>query len=59
MTNATDVAIQNDITYLFIQWLNWDYNFMTVIFADIILLVALFVTVFVGGFILMLLGIIK
>lgn len=59
MTNVTDVAIQNDFTYLFIQWLNWDYNFMTVIFADIILIVAFFVLVFVGGFILMLLGIIK
>ena len=59
MSNVTDVAIQNDFTYLFIQWLNWDYNFMTVIFADVILIVAFFVLVFVGGFILMLLGILK
>ena len=56
---ATDVAIQNDITYLFIQWIGWDYNFMTVIFADIILIVTFFALVFVGGIILMILGVIK
>ena len=47
----TDVTIQNDIDYLFIQWLNWDYNFWTVIFADIILMAALLVIVFIIGFI--------
>ena len=34
-----EVTIQNDISYLFIQWLGWDYNFWTVIFTDIILTV--------------------
>lgn len=54
MTN--EVAIQNDATYLFIQWLGLDYNFWTMIFADIILGIAFLGIVFVVGFILMLLG---
>ena len=32
-----EVTIQNDISYLFIQWLGWDYNFWTVIFTNIVL----------------------
>ena len=52
---STDITIQNDPTYLFIQWLGWDYNFWTMIFADIILIVALFVLAFVGWFIIMIL----
>ena len=52
MTNdVTNVAIQNDPTYLFIQWLGWDYNFWSMIFADIILIVAFFGIIFVIGFI--------
>lgn len=47
----TDVTIQNDMDYLFIQWLGWDYNFWTVIFADIILLGALFAIIFIVGLI--------
>jgi len=47
----TDVTIQNDLTYLFLQWLGWDYNFWTAIFADIILMVSLFTIIFVIGFI--------
>lgn len=47
----SDVTIQNDITYLFIQWLKWDYNFWTVIFADIILIIMLFTVVFIIGII--------
>ena len=54
MTN--NVVIQNDLTYLFIQWLGWDYNFWSMIFADIILIVALFGIIFVIGFIGMLLN---
>ena len=49
--NVTNVAIQNDPTYLFIQWLGWDYNFWSMIFADIILIVAFFGIIFVIGFI--------
>lgn len=49
--NVTNVVIQNDLTYLFIQWLGWDYNFWSRIFADIILIVALFGIIFVIGFI--------
>ena len=57
MTNdVTNVAIQNDPTYLFIQWLGWDYNFWSMIFADIILIVAFFGIIFVIGFIGMLLN---
>lgn len=41
----TEVTIQNDINYLFLQWLGWDYNFWTVIFADIILVIAFFVII--------------
>ena len=54
MTN--NVVIQNDLTYLFIQWLGWDYNFWSMLFADIILIVVLFVSIFVIGFIGMLLN---
>ena len=54
--NVTNVAIQNDPTYLFIQWLGWDYNFWSMLFADIILIVAFFGIIFVIGFIVMLLN---
>ena len=53
--NVTNVAIQNDPTYLFIQLLGWDYNFWSMIFADIILIAALFGIIFVIGFICILL----
>lgn len=49
--NVTNIAIQNDPTYLFIQWLGWDYNFWSMIFADIILIAVLFGIIFVIGFI--------
>ena len=49
--NVTNVIIQNDLTYLFIQWVGWDYNFWSMIFADIILIAALFGIIFVIGFI--------
>ena len=49
--NVTNVAIQNDLTYLFIQWLGWDYNFWSMLFADIILIAAFFGIIFVIGFI--------
>lgn len=49
--NNVDVTVQNDISYLFIQWLGWDYNFWNVIFADIILVVVFFVIIFIIGFI--------
>ena len=54
MTN--NVVIQNDLTYLFVQWLGWDYNFWSMLFADIILIVAFFGIIFVIGFIGMLLN---
>lgn len=54
--NITNVAIQNDPTYLFIQWLGWDYNFWSMLFADIILIAAFFGVIFVIGFIGMLLN---
>ena len=54
--NVTNVAIQNDLTYLFIQWLGWDYNFWSMLFADIILIAVLFGSIFVIGFIGMLLN---
>ena len=54
--NVTNVTIQNDPTYLFIQWLGWDYNFWSMIFADIILIAAFFGIIFVIGFIGMLLN---
>ena len=54
--NVTTVAIQKDLTYLFIQWLGWDYNFWSMLFADIILIVAFFGSIFVIGFIGMLLN---
>lgn len=53
--NVTNVTIQNDPTYLFIQWLGWDYNFWSMIFADIILIAVLFGIIFVIGFICILL----
>ena len=56
INNVTNVAIQNDPTYLFIQWLGWDYNFWSMLFADIILIVVLFGSIFVIGFIGMLLN---
>ena len=49
--NVTNVIIQNDLTYLFIQWLGWDYNFWSMIFADIILIAVVFGIIFVIGFI--------
>ena len=49
MTN--NIIIQNDLTYLFIQWCGWDYNFWSVLFADIILIAAFFGIIFVIGFI--------
>ena len=49
--NVTNVTIQNDLTYLFIQLLGWDYNFWSVLFADIILIAAFFGIIFVIGFI--------
>lgn len=55
----TDVTIQNDLNYLFIQWLGWDYNFWTVIFADIVLAAMFFGGIFLIGFILMYLGWLK
>ena len=54
--NITNVAIQNDLTYLFIEWLGWDYNFWSMLFADIILIAAFFGSIFVIGFIGMLLN---
>ena len=53
--NVINVSIQNDLTYLFIQWLGWDYNFWSVIFADIILIAAFIGIIFVIGFICILL----
>lgn len=47
----TEVTIQNDIDYLFLQWLGMDYNFWNVLFADVVLLVATFVIVLIVGFI--------
>ena len=52
--NVTNAIIQNDLTYLFIQWLGWDYNFWSVLFADIIWIAAVFGIIFVIGFICML-----
>ena len=49
--NITNVVIQNDLPYLFIQLLGWDYNFWSMLFADIILIVAFFGSIFVIGFI--------
>lgn len=52
-----EVTIQNDISYLFIQWLDWDYNFWTVIFTNIILVGFFFGIIFViSSFIFMYLG---
>lgn len=52
-----EVTIQNDISYLFIQWLGWDYNFWTVIFTNIILVGFFFGIIFViSSFIFMYLG---
>ena len=46
-----NVVIQNDPTYLCIQWLGLDYNFWSILFADIILIAAFFGIIFVIGFI--------
>ena len=45
-----DIVIQNDIRYLFLQWIGWDYNFWTVIFADVILFILFFGIMFLIGF---------
>ena len=55
----TEVTIQNDIPYLFLQWIGWDYNFWTVIFADIVLCAMFFGTIFIIGGIFMCLGWLK
>ena len=55
----TNVTIQNDITYLFLQWIGWDYNFWTVIFANIILVAMFFGGIFLIGLIFMFLGWLK
>lgn len=47
----TDVVIQNDPTYLFIQWLGWDYNFWTMIFVEGMFVIAFFAIIFIIGFI--------
>ena len=47
----TEVTIQNNLDYLFLQWLGWDYNFWTVIFADIVLVAMFFAVLFIIGFI--------
>ena len=54
-----EVTIQNDISYLFIQWLGWDYNFWNVIFTNLILTVFFFGIIFVIGLIFMCLGWLK
>lgn len=53
----TDVTINNDPAYLFIQWIGWDYNFWTMIFANIVFIVAFFGIIFLIGFIGMLLDV--
>lgn len=45
-----EVITQNDTSYLFIQWLGWDYNFWTVIFTNIILVGFFFGIIFVISF---------
>ena len=55
----TEVTVQNDINYLFLQWLGWDYNFWNVIIADVILTALFFGSIFVIGFVFMLLGWLK
>ena len=55
----TNVTIQNDITYLFLQWIGLDYNFWTVIFANVILTAMFFGGIFLIGLIFMLLGWLK
>lgn len=47
----TNVTITNDPTYLFLQWIGWDYNFWTMIFANIILIAIVFGIIFLIGFI--------
>lgn len=46
-----NVAIENDLGYQFVQMLGWDYNFWTMIFADIVLAIVFFGIIFVIGFI--------
>lgn len=52
----SNVTIQNDFTYLFLQWLNLDYTFWNVIVADIILFAVFFAVIFVIGFICFIIG---
>lgn len=47
----TNVMIENSLDYQFVQMLGWDYNFWTMIFADIVLAIAFFGIIFVVGFI--------
>ena len=56
MNQTTNVIVQNDPTYLFIQWLGWDWNFWTMIFADIITCAIFFGIIFLIGFVFMCLG---
>lgn len=51
MMGMNNVAIENDLGYQFVQMLGWDYNFWTMIFADIVLAIAFFGIIFVIGFI--------
>lgn len=48
-----DVIIDNDPAYLLLQWLGMDYNFWTMILANIILIVGFFGVLFLLGFIYM------
>lgn len=52
----TDVIIQNDPSFLFIQWLGWDWNFWTMIFAHIMIFAIFFGIIFLVGFIFFCLG---
>lgn len=53
---SKEVVVENNIDYLFLQWLGMDYNFWNVIFADIVLGIAFFGIIFVVFFIYVLLG---
>lgn len=55
----TDVTIQNDMPYLFLQWIGWDYNFWTALFADIVLGAMFVGGIFLIGLICMFLGELK
>lgn len=50
------IVVQNDPTYLFVQWLGWDWNFWTMIFAQIITIAIFFGIIFLIGFVFMCLG---